>query len=57
MRTTREHHLHERCEVLVSPSFGQVEPAELAEWLLAERLPIRFQMQLHKQLWGETQGR
>lgn len=53
----REHALHERCEVLISPSFGQVQPAELAEWLLAERLPIRFQMQLHKQLWGEAQGR
>jgi 7-carboxy-7-deazaguanine synthase len=53
----REHVLHDRCEVLVSPSFGQVQPAELAEWLLAEKLPIRFQMQLHKQLWGEAQGR
>ncbi len=53
----REHVLHDRCEVLVSPSFGQVQPGDLAEWLLAERLPIRFQMQLHKQLWGEAQGR
>jgi 7-carboxy-7-deazaguanine synthase len=53
----REHALHERCEVLISPSFGQVQPADLAEWLLAERLPIRFQMQLHKQLWGDAQGR
>jgi 7-carboxy-7-deazaguanine synthase len=53
----REHALHERCEVLISPSFSQVQPGDLAEWLLAERLPIRFQMQLHKQLWGEAQGR
>jgi 7-carboxy-7-deazaguanine synthase len=53
----REHALHERCEVLISPSFGQVQPGDLAEWLLAEKLPIRFQMQLHKQLWGEQQGR
>jgi 7-carboxy-7-deazaguanine synthase len=57
MATTREHRLHERCEVLVSPSFGQVDPVELADWLLAEKIPVRFQMQLHKQLWGEAQGR
>jgi len=57
IQVSREHRLHERCEVLVSPSFEQVQPAELADWLLAEKLPIRFQMQLHKQLWGEAQGR
>ncbi|MGH8253256.1 MAG: 7-carboxy-7-deazaguanine synthase QueE [Steroidobacteraceae bacterium] len=49
--------LHERCNVLFSPSFGQVEPRQLAEWILADRLPVRFQMQLHKILWGEERGR
>ena len=52
-----EHAIAARCEVLFSPSFTQVSPRELAEWILADRLPVRFQMQLHKQLWGEEQGR
>lgn len=52
-----EHGLAARCEVLFSPSFDQVAPRELAEWILADKLPVRFQMQLHKQLWGDAQGR
>ena len=53
----REHRLHERCAVLFSPSHKQVTPRELADWIVADRLPVRFQTQLHKQLWGEEQGR
>lgn len=45
------------CEVLFSPSYTEVKPRELAEWIIADRLPVRFQMQLHKQLWGEEQGK
>ena len=52
-----EHALASRCEVLFSPSFDEVAPRELAEWILEDRLPVRFQMQLHKQLWGDAQGR
>jgi 7-carboxy-7-deazaguanine synthase len=52
-----EHALADRCEVLFSPSFDEVKPRELAEWILEDRLPVRFQMQLHKQLWGDAQGR
>jgi 7-carboxy-7-deazaguanine synthase len=52
-----EHALAQRCEVLFSPSFDEVRPRELAEWILADRLPVRFQMQLHKQLWGDEKGR
>lgn len=52
-----EHGIDRRCEVLFSPSFTQVKPRELAEWIIADRLPVRFQTQLHKQLWGEEQGR
>ena len=52
-----EQALERRCGVLFSPAFGQVEPRELAEWILADRLPVRFQMQLHKLLWGEERGR
>jgi len=52
-----EHRLAERCEVLFSPSFGQLAPRDLADWIVADRLPVRFQLQLHKQLWGDEPGR
>ena len=52
-----EHHLPERCEVLLSPSHGQLAARELAEWILRDRLTVRFQIQLHKILWGEERGR
>lgn len=41
-----------RCSVLMSPAFGELEPRILAEWLLADRLPVRFQLQLHKLIWA-----
>ena len=43
-------------DVLFSPSFGQVEAKTLAEWILADRLPVRFQMQQHKLLWADAAG-
>jgi 7-carboxy-7-deazaguanine synthase len=49
--------LDERCEVLFSPAYGRLAPRELAEWILADRLPVRMQLQLHKLLWGDTPGR
>ena len=52
-----EHALTSRCEVLFSPSFDEVAPRELAEWILEDKLPVRFQMQLHKQLWGDARGK
>jgi len=45
------------CQVLLSPSWGEVEPRELAEWILADRLDVRLQVQLHKYLWGNEPGR
>jgi 7-carboxy-7-deazaguanine synthase len=45
------------CAVLLSPSWGQVSPRELAEWILADRLDVRLQVQLHKVLWGDEPGR
>jgi 7-carboxy-7-deazaguanine synthase len=45
------------CQVLFSPVADQLPPATLAEWILADRLPVRFQMQLHKVLWGNVAGR
>ncbi|MGD9163809.1 MAG: 7-carboxy-7-deazaguanine synthase QueE [Chromatiales bacterium] len=49
--------LHETCEVLFSPVHGELEASQLADWLLRDRLPVRFQLQLHKLLWGEAPGR
>src|SRR5690349_1221105 len=46
-----------RCTVLFSPSAEQVRPRDLAEWSLADRLPVRFQLQLHKVLWGNVPGK
>jgi 7-carboxy-7-deazaguanine synthase len=45
------------CEVFFSPSWGQLEPADLADWLIEDRLPVRMQVQLHKILWGDEPGR
>lgn len=52
----REFSLSERCPVLFSPVHGKLSPRDLADWIVADRLPVRFQMQLHKLLWGETPG-
>jgi 7-carboxy-7-deazaguanine synthase len=53
----REQTLDQRTEVLFSPSYGQLAPQDLAAWILQDRLPVRFQWQLHKQLWGDVPGR
>ncbi len=52
----REYMLAARCQVLFSPVHGRLAPRELAEWILADRLPVRFQLQLHKLLWGDVPG-
>ncbi|MBP1148733.1 MULTISPECIES: 7-carboxy-7-deazaguanine synthase QueE [Methylocaldum] len=52
-----EYGLSDRCEVLFSPAMGAQDPAELADKILRDRLPVRFQVQLHKILWGDTPGR
>ncbi|HET9695178.1 MAG TPA: 7-carboxy-7-deazaguanine synthase QueE [Steroidobacteraceae bacterium] len=46
-----------RGHVLFSPAWGQVEPRQLAEWILEDRLEVRLQVQLHKVLWGNEPGR
>jgi 7-carboxy-7-deazaguanine synthase len=51
------HGLAQRCCVLFSPSHGQLPATELAEWILADRLPVRLQIQLHKYLWGNERGK
>ncbi|HUW38088.1 MAG TPA: 7-carboxy-7-deazaguanine synthase QueE [Rhodocyclaceae bacterium] len=52
-----ERKLDALCPVLFSPVAGQLDPAQLAGWILRDRLPVRFQLQLHKLLWGAERGR
>jgi 7-carboxy-7-deazaguanine synthase len=52
-----EHALADRCDVLFSPSQDELAPRDLADWIIADRLPVRFQLQLHKVLWGDTPGK
>ncbi len=49
--------LSDRAMVLFSPSAKQINATELAEWVMADRLPVRFQLQLHKILWGDVAGK
>jgi 7-carboxy-7-deazaguanine synthase len=52
-----DHALTQRCRILFSPSYNQLSPTLLADWILADRLPVRFQLQLHKVLWGDVPGK
>ncbi len=52
-----EHRLNQKCTVLLSPAQGQLEARELAEWILRDKLKVRLQLQLHKLLWGNQQGK
>jgi 7-carboxy-7-deazaguanine synthase len=56
-RRLRDERLDARCQVLFSPSFQQLPAAQLADWILEDRLPVRFQVQLHKVIWGDVPGR
>lgn len=55
-RIVQENGLDRRCPVLFSPVAGELEPRLLAEWILRDRLPVRFQIQVHKVLWGDRPG-
>ena len=52
-----EQRLDAICDVLFSPSKDELDPRELADWIVADRAPVRFQMQLHKLLWNDEPGR
>ena len=52
-----QYSLEKRCEVLFSPSAGQQNAGELANWIIEDHLPVRLQIQLHKFLWGDAPGR
>lgn len=52
-----ERKLSQRCTVLFSPVHGMIDPADIGDWVLRDRLDVRLQLQLHKVLWGEVRGR
>jgi 7-carboxy-7-deazaguanine synthase len=52
-----EYDLVSKCEILFSPIHGELEPSQLAEWIINDNLPVRMQVQLHKYLWGDEKGR
>lgn len=52
-----EYGLYERCEILLSPSYNQLSNSELADWIIADNLAVRFQVQLHKVIWGDVPGK
>jgi 7-carboxy-7-deazaguanine synthase len=56
MQVDRQGLLERVDDVLFSPVFGALEPRQLAEWILADQLPVRMQMQLHKLLWQDEPG-
>lgn len=51
-----ELNLADKCSILFSPSYSELNPSELAGWILEDQLPVRMQVQLHKILWGEKPG-
>ena len=53
----KRYNLIDKCEVLLSPVAGVINPADLAQWILDDKLLVRMQLQLHKILWNDAQGR
>jgi len=51
-----QHQLSDKTNVLISPCFGDINERQLAEWIIEDNLPVRFQIQMHKILWGDAKG-
>ena len=47
-----EYSLDKICTLLFSPTFGEIDPQQIVEWILAENLPVRMQLQMHKMIWS-----
>jgi 7-carboxy-7-deazaguanine synthase len=56
-QTIQQYQLTTRSQVLFSPSYDQLTPHQLADWILRDRLPVRLQIQLHKAIWGDVPGK
>lgn len=57
VQVLQEYRLDQKNLILFSPVFGKLAPVELAEWILNDKIPVKFQLQIHKVLWGETPGK
>jgi len=55
-QTIDKYKINQQCQILMSPVADVLPAKQLAEWILADQLPVRFQIQLHKYLWGDTPG-
>lgn len=53
----KQYALEKRCQILFSPSYADLSATELADWILVDQLPVRFQIQLHKLLWSDARGK
>ncbi len=53
----KRYNLIDKCEVLLSPVAGEIDPTDLAQWILDDKILVRFQLQLHKILWQDAQGK
>ena len=51
-----KHHLLDKTTVLISPVYGKLQPAQLAEWVIEKKMPVRLQLQMHKIIWGNKRG-
>lgn len=49
--------LTDKCQILFSPSYQQLDPKQLGQWMLEDKAPARLQLQMHKYLWGDEPGR
>lgn len=52
-----QYKLSQRCDILFSPVHGQLSNQDLADWILKDNLPVRFQLQMHKYIWGDVPGK
>lgn len=57
LETIKRYNLIDKCEILLSPVAGEINPTDLAQWILDDKLLVRMQLQLHKILWDDAQGR
>jgi len=49
-----KYNIENRCQILFSPVFGKIEPKEIVNWILKDKLKVRFQLQMHKHIWEPT---
>ena len=51
----KQYHISDKCNVLMSPTYNEIEEKEIVKWILEDSLDVRFQIQLHKKIWPEEE--